>query len=107
MLNTLVCSRTKMSQFMNSARRLKGWRDVEAKLDKWLIEFKLSNRTAYIRFLNSQFQPKIHTHYADAEILQQANGRHSTNEFPPLELLFVNRSCTNDGGCSSEVSYDN
>jgi hypothetical protein len=47
-----------MSQFMNSAKRIKGWMEVEAKLDGWIKEFKKSKRTAHIRFLDKLYEAK-------------------------------------------------
>jgi hypothetical protein len=35
-----------MSQFMNNAKRLKGWKEVEAKLDNWIKKYRKSKQIA-------------------------------------------------------------
>jgi hypothetical protein len=47
-----------MSQFMNKAKRIKGWGDVERKLEEWISQFDKDNRTAHIRFLENLYQSK-------------------------------------------------
>jgi hypothetical protein len=44
-----------MSQFVNNMKRVKGWKEVEKKLDAWVIQFNKLRRTA-----NSRFQNKIY-----------------------------------------------
>jgi hypothetical protein len=46
---------------MNGAKRVKGWREVESKLDKWIKEFKKSKKTAHIRFLDNRYTEKLIT----------------------------------------------
>ena len=43
---------------MNNAKRIKGWVDVERKLDEWISQFDKSNRMAHIRFLENLYQSK-------------------------------------------------
>ncbi len=47
-----------MSQFMNNAKRVKGWNEVEAKLDQWIKEFKRPNKSSRVSFLNKIYTAK-------------------------------------------------